>query len=778
MSLSIRKAVVLGAGTMGAQVAAHLAAQGIDVALLDLVPEGATERSVLAKRAVENLKKMKPSPLALPELAAAIRPGNFDDDLARELKDADWVFEAVLEDLAVKQALFARVVPHLRKTAVLSTNTSGLPIAQAGAALPADVQRRFLGTHFFNPPRYLKLLETIPGPLTDPGLLVAMERFCESVLGKGAVRCKDTPNFIANRIGSYGLGKALAVMQALELSIEEVDALTGPAIGRAKSATFRTGDIAGVDICVKVAQNLYDAVPGDPERELFLPPAFMKAMLEKKWLGDKTGVGFYKKEGKDIFALDWKTLEHKPKGKPKFASLEAARDLADPGARIAAIVQGTDKGAQFLWQALSATSLYAAALVPEISDDVVAVDRAMEWGYAWGLGPFRVLDAIGVKAVAERAAKEGRAVPKLVSDLLASGRTSFYEGDTVYGPKGVEPLPPREGVVVLPALKARAGAVLKKNAGASFVDLGDGVGLVEFHSKMNSLGTDTFSMLSHAAKEGRNHFDALVIGNQGDNFTVGANLMLALLAAQEEEWDELDLSIRQFQRANMALKCADIPVVVAPFGLTLGGGCEIALHGARVRLSAETYMGLVEVGVGLIPAGGGTKEMALRALDRVAGIDGADAFPFVKRAFDLIAFGKVATSGAEARQWFLSPADSVSPNPDRLIGDAKQVALGLARAGYRPASPRAAVPALGRPALSIFKMGIYNAQKGGQISDHDALIAGKVAHILCGGDRAPGFVSEQHYLDLEREAFLSLLGTRKTLERIGHMLKTGKPLRN
>ncbi|MCM2257749.1 MAG: 3-hydroxyacyl-CoA dehydrogenase/enoyl-CoA hydratase family protein [Vicinamibacteria bacterium] len=782
MSLSIRKAVVLGAGTMGAQVAAHLAAQGIDVALLDLVPDGATDKSVLARRAAENLKKMKPSPLALPELVGTIRPGNFDDDLARELKDADWVFEAVLEDLAVKQALFARVVPHLKKTAVLSTNTSGLPIAQVASALPADVQRRFLGTHFFNPPRYLKLLETIPGPHTDLALLQAMERFCEQVVGKGVVRCKDTPNFIANRIGSYGLGKALSVMQELELSVEEIDALTGPAIGRAKSATFRTADIAGVDICVKVAQNLYDAVPGDPERALFQPPAFMKAMLEKKWLGDKTGIGFYKKEGKEILALDWKTLEHKPRSKPKFASLEAAKDAGDAGARLAQIVQGSDKGAQFLWQVLSATSLYAATLVPEISDDVTAVDRAMEWGYAWGLGPFRLLDAIGVKVVAERAAKEGRAVPKLISDLLASGRTSFYAADdkgaTVFGPTGVTPLPPRDGVVELPVVKARAGAVLKKNAGASFVDLGDGVGLVEFHSKMNSLGTDTFSMLAHAAKEGRNHFDALVIGNQGDNFTVGANLMLALLAAQEEEWDELELSIRQFQRANMALKCADIPVVVAPFGLTLGGGCEIALHGSRVRLSAETYMGLVEVGVGLIPAGGGTKEMALRALDRVAGVEGADAFAFVKRAFDLIAFGKVATSGAEARQWFLNPADSVSPHPDRLLGDAKQVALGLARAGYRPASPRAGVLALGRPALSIFKMGIYNAQRGGQISDHDALIAGKVAHILCGGDRAPGLVSEQHYLDLEREAFLSLLGTRKSQERIGHMLKTGKPLRN
>ncbi len=797
MRLTIRKAVVLGAGTMGAQVAAHLVAQGIDVALLDMpmtpLPSGAAPgpplpsgergrgegQSVargeglsvgsaegLASRALANLAKLKPSPLHLPEHAALIRPGNFEDDW-KELKDADWVFEAVIEDLEIKRQLFAKVAPAVKKTAVVTTNTSGLGIAAMSSHLPADFRKRFFGTHFFNPPRYLKLLETIPGPETDPEVLAAMETFCEEVLGKGVVRCKDTPSFIGNRIGTYGLGVVLKAIAELDLGVEEVDALTGPAIGRPKSATFRTCDIAGVDVCVKVASNLYDSLPNDPEREIFRVPDFMKTMVERKWLGEKTGSGFYKKDGKEILVLDWRTLEYRPRQKPKFASVEAAQNTADVGARIQQIVAGKDKAAQFFWRTLSSMSLYAASLVPEISDDVVSIDRALEWGYGWGLGPFRILDALGVAAVAERAKAEGRAIPPLVEQLLASGSTRFYDG----------PAPQRPKVIDLAAVKAKGG-VKKKNAGASLIDLGDGCGLVEFHTKMNALGLDTFSMLQGAVKDGRANFDALVVGNQADQFTVGANLMLVLLGVQEEEWDELDLSVRQFQNANMALKYAEIPVVVAPFGLALGGGCEIALHAARVRASAETYMGLVEVGVGLIPAGGGTKEMALRAHDRCRGVLGADPFPFIKRAFETIAFAKVSTSGAEALRMFLTPADSLSTNPDRLIYDAKQVALGLARAGYRPGRPRTDVPVLGRPGLSTFKVGIHNAARGGQISEHDAVVATKVATILCGGDREPGTASEQHYLDLEREAFLSLLGMPKTLARIQHTLKEGKPLRN
>ncbi len=780
MKLSMRKAVVLGAGTMGAQIAAHLVARGIDVALLDIVPAGTLDRSALAKKAIEGLKKLKPSPLHLPEHAALLRPGNFEDDW-KELKDADWVLEAVVEDLEVKRQLFARVAGAVKKTALVTTNTSGLGIAAMSAGLPVDFRKRFFGAHFFNPPRYLKLLETIPGPDTDPALLAAAESFCESVVGKGVVRCKDTPNFVGNRIGSYGFGVVMQAMQELDLTIEEVDALTGPVIGRARSATFRTADIAGVDVCAKVARNLYDGVPGDREREVFRIPDFMERMLERGLLGDKTGAGFYKKDGAQILTLDWKTLEYRERRKAKLPALEAAQAVSDLGARLRQLVAGKDKAGAFLSRVLSAVSLYAADRVPEISDDVVSIDRAMEWGYGWGQGPFRTLDALGVAATVERAKAEGRPVPRLIQDLLASGRSSFYaitDGvETQFGARGAAPVPSRDGVVSVAVRKA-AGAVRKKNAGASLVDLGDGCGLVEFHTKMNALGTDTFSMLQAAVKEGREHFDALVVGNQGENFTVGANLMLALLAVQEEEWDELELSIRQFQNANMALKYAELPVVVAPFGLTLGGGCEISLHGARVRASAETYMGLVEVGVGLVPAGGGTKEMALRAHDRCASVEGAEPLPFIKRAFDTIAFAKVSTSGAEAQRMFLTPADSLSANPDRLIHEAKQVALGLARAGYRPGRPRTDVPVLGRSGIAAFRAGIYNARRGEQISEHDALIATKVATILCGGDRAGGVASEQHFLDLEREAFLSLLGTPKTRDRIQHMLKEGKPLRN
>lgn len=775
----IRKLVVLGAGTMGAQLAAHAAACGLDVVLLDVVPEGAADRNALARRALETLRKLKPSPLHLPGHAAAIRAGNVEDDL-RHVSDADWVFEAVVEDLEIKRRLFAGLAPLLNKTAFVTSNTSGLGIGAMSSQLPAEVRRRFLGTHFFNPPRYLKLLETIPGPETDAGVLAAIEAFCDEVLGKGVVRCKDTPSFIANRIGSYGFGSALAAMIDLDLTIEDVDVLTGPAIGRARSATFRTADIAGVDVCVKVASHLHQALP-EGEREVFLVPDFMRAMLERGWLGEKSGAGFYKREGKQIRTLDWKALDYRERRKPRFPALDAAQSVADVGARLRQVIAGTDPAGQFLWRVLSATSLYAAARVPEISDDIVSIDRAMEWGYGWGLGPFRLLDALGVSAVAERARAEGRGIPPLVEGLLASGRERFYGEDggraTMFGPAGVAAVPERPGVVELDAVKA-AGGVRKKNPGASLIDLGDGCGLVEFHAKMNTLGNDTFAILASAAQAARASFDALVVGNQGEQFTVGANLMLALLAAQEEEWDELELSIRQFQDANMALKCADVPVVVAPFGLALGGGCEIALHGTRVRCSAETYMGLVEVGVGLIPGGGGCKEMALRALDRCAGVPGADPFPFLKNAFEKIAFARVSTSGAEALELFLTPADSLSPNPDRLLADAKAIALGLARAGHRRARPRAELPVLGRPALATFKLGIHNAQRGGQISEHDALIATRLATILCGGDRAPGVAGEQHFLDLEREAFLSLLGMPKTQARIQHMLKEGKPLRN
>jgi len=768
---------------MGAQVAAHLVGSGIDVVLLDIVPGGLgpdQDRSTLARKAIAGLPKLKPSPLHLPGHGALIRAGNFEDDWSA-LGDADWVFEAVIEDLEIKKQLLSRVAAAAPPHALVTSNTSGLGIEAMSAHLPEAFRQRFFGTHFFNPPRYLKLLETIPGPDTDLERLGGMERFLEEVVGKGVVRAKDTPNFIGNRIGLYSMALALRTMVDLDMTIEEVDALTGPATGRPRSATFRTADIAGVDVVAKVAHNLYEGAPDDPERETFVLPDFVAQMIQKRWLGEKTGGGFYQKQGKEIRTLDWKTLEYRERVKPKIPAIDAGRSLDDVGERIQLILKGKDAAAAFLWRVLSSSCLYAAALVPEISDDVVSVDRAMEWGYAWGMGPFRLLDALGVESVAERARGEGRTIPPLVEALLKSGRRTFYETKdgrpTVFGPTGVQPVPPRPGVVEIATVK-QAGGLRKKNAGASLVDLGDGCGLVEFHSKMNALGADAISMIATTVREARRNFDALVIGNQGEHFSAGANLMLVLLAAQEEEWEELDLTIRKFQRATMGLKYADVPVVVATHGFTLAGGCEIALHGHRVRGSAETYMGLVEVGVGLVPAAGGTKEMALRAHDRCLGVKDADPFPFLRWAFETIGFAKVSTSGAEAMKMFLTPADSLSPNPDRLIHDAKEVALGAARAGYRAARPRTDIPALGRPALATFKTAMYNALEGQQISAHDALIGTKVATILCGGDRAPGLASEQDFLDLEREAFLSLLGTEKTRERIQHMLKNGKPLRN
>jgi len=783
MKQDIRKTVVLGAGTMGTQVAAHLVAAGIDVVLLDIIPKGLGEsddRSGLARKSIAGLRKLKPPPLHQAEHAARIQPGNFQDDWS-ELGDADWVFEVVIEDLEVKRKLLAKIAPAVPAHAIVTSNTSGLGIAAMSADLPVGFRRRFFGTHFFNPPRYLKLLETIPGPDTDPELMVAMEQFLDRVVGKGVVRCKDTPNFIGNRIGVYAMGITMQTMVDLDMTIEEVDTLTGPAIGRPRSATFRTADVVGVDVLAHVARTVYEAAPDDPEREAFQLPAFVALMLERRWLGAKTGSGFYKKEGKDIRTLDWKTLEYRDRVKPKIPAVDAGRSLDDVRERIDLILKGKDTAATFLWRVLSSACIYAASLVPEISDDIVSVDRAMEWGYGWDMGPFRLFDALGVATVAERARGEGRTIPPLVESLLQSGRERFYETDgatpTAFGPTGAVPVPERPGVIDLGAVR-RAGGVRKENAGASLLDLGDGCALVEFHSKMNAIGADALSMLGSAVKEARVHFDALVIGNQGPHFSAGANLMLILLAAQEEEWDELDLTIRQFQGTTMALKYAEVPVVAAPFGLTLGGGCEMALHAHRVRASAETYMGLVEVGVGVVPAAGGTKEMALRAHDRCRDVKDADPFPFLRRAFEMIGFAKISGSGAEALQMFLTPADSLSPNADRLLFDAKQVALGAARAGYRAGRPRTDVPALGRPALATFKTAIYNARQGKQISEHDALLATRVATILCGGDRAPGVASEQDFLDLEREAFLSLLGTRKTRERIQHMLKTGKPLRN
>jgi len=716
--------------------------------------------------------------------------------------EADWIIEVVAENLEIKRNLLARVA-HFRKPGVIvTTNTSGLPVHLIAEGLPEEFQQHWAGTHFFNPPRYLKLVELIPGPKTSPDVIETLRDFCDRRLGKGVVVAKDTPNFIANRIGTFSILNALRLMGSLGMTVEEVDACTGPVIGQPKSATFRTADIVGLDVLVHVVKNVYETVPNDESREMFRVPALVEEMARRGWLGDKTGQGFYKKvKGageKEILTLDVNTMEYRARQKARFASLEAAKGIEDTTERLRTLIgpviegQKTDKAQQFLWGLLSENCLYAARRVPEISDHIADVDRAMRWGFAWELGPFELMDAIGVKAFAEGVKKEGRSLPPVFEMLLASGRTSFYESNR--GAKSVlslsaavpEAVEEPAGVLILKSLKD-AGREVERNSGASLIDLGDGIVCCEFHSKMNAIGADLIAMIHKGIRRLDSDFDAMVVANQAVNFSVGANLMLVLVGAQEQEWDELHLAVKQFQNVNLAIKYAPKPVVIAPQGMALGGGCEISLHGARIQAAAEAYMGLVEAGVGLIPGGGGSKEMLIRANEHAAGGDDLDLFHALRPIFETIAMAKVGTSAEECRDYgFLRREDGVSMNRDRLVADAKEVALALVRSGYK--SPAASwqegaqttqIKVLGEQFLATAKMAIHLLLRGGYATEHDAVVARKLANILAGGAlSAPQFVSEQYVLDLEREAFVSLCGERKTQERIAHTLKTGKPLRN
>jgi 3-hydroxyacyl-CoA dehydrogenase len=802
--LRIEKAAVLGAGTMGAQIAAHLANAGIPTLLLDVVPKEPTPeeaakgltleskevRDRIARAGFEAARKSKPAAFFHEGAAALVSVGNFDDDLPR-LKDCDIIIEAVVENLEIKRQLFGRVERVRKPGSVVASNTSGIPIRQIAEGFPEEFRAHFLGTHFFNPPRYLHLVELIRTEWTSPEVSCSVYGFLDRRLGKGVVVAKDRPNFIANRIGTFGAMVTLKTLEEDGYTFEEVDRMTGPALGRPKSATFRTFDIVGLDVLAHVARNLYEAVPDDEEREVYRLPEFVEQMVNRRLLGDKTKGGFYQKrkgEGgaRDIWTLDVASLEYRPQQKAKLPALEAAKNIEDTRARVKSLVWGKERAGQFLWKTMSRVFAYAANRIPEIADTVVEVDRAMKWGFGWELGVFEAWDAIGVEKSVERMKEDGRAVPSNVQRMLDAGATSFYKtegGREFYFDFASEeylPVAEQPGVIVLKSVKERAG-VIKKNAGASLIDIGDGVACLEFHSKMNSIGGDTLSMLKMSLAEVEKNFVGLVVANQGQNFSVGANLMLVLLGAQEEDWDELDLAIRAFQQATMSLRYSPKPVVVAPFQMTFGGGCEMTLHADRARAAAETYIGLVEVGVGLIPAGAGTKEMLVRALDSIPpGVTEADPFPFVKRAFETIALAKVATSAAEARGLgFLRDEDSYSMNADRLVADAKQEVLSLAAAGYTQPRQRTDVLALGNSALSTIKLGIHQLKRGGFISDYDAVIGERLARILTGGDlNHETRVSEQYLLDLEREAFLSLCGQRRTQERIAHMLKTGKPLRN
>jgi len=806
MKKRIEKVAVLGAGTMGARIAAHVANAGIPCFLLDIVPaelnadekrkgltlESPAVRNRIVLAGLEAAKKSRPAAFFTPETARLVAPGNFEDHLAW-CGQADWIIEAVAENLEIKRKLFERVESVRKPGTIVTSNTSGLPIHLIAEGRSDDFQRHWAGTHFFNPPRYMKLVELIPGPKTLPGVMATLDEVCDVRLGKGVVVAKDTPNFIANRIGTYAMLNVLRQMQALEMSIEEVDACTGPAIGQPKSATFRTADIVGLDVLVHVVRNIYDNIPNDESREMWRVPAFVEEMMKRGWLGDKTGSGFYKrvKKGGDseILTLDWQKMEYRPRQKAKFGSIEAGKQIDDTRERLRALVgpamEGKgDKANRFLWSSLSENCLYAARRVPEIANSVVDVDRAMRWGFAWELGPFEVWDAIGVARMAEALGREGKQVPPAVNDVLVSPKKSFYEtekGGARYfdlGAKAMKDVAEPGGIIILKSLKERTG-VVQSNAGASLIDLGDGVLCCEFHSKMNSIGGDIGAMIHAGVKRLGSEFEAMVIANQAPNFSVGANLMLLLVTAQEGEWDDIHMAVRQFQGVNMAIKYAPGPVVAAPQGMALGGGCEISLHSACIYAAAEAYIGLVETGVGLIPGGGGTKEMLIRANEHAAAGEDLDLFHALKPVFENIAMAKVSTSGEEARSMgYLRRSDLIAMNRDRQVADAKATALALVREGYHPPAP-AEIRVLGEEFLAAAKLAIHMLARGEFATAHDAVVARKLAYILAGGSiTAPQMVSEQYILDLEREAFVSLCGERKTQERIAHTLKTGKPLRN
>ena len=763
----IHSIAVLGAGAMGAQIAAHAANAGLSVLLLDL--DAATAREGL-KRA----RKLKPDPFFTPQTARRIAVGGFDTDLAR-VGEHDWILEAVVERLDVKQELLARIEPHRAAHAVVSSNTSGIPIASLAAGRGEAFRRHWLGTHFFNPPRYLPLLEVIPTADTDPAVVDGMVQFGDHALGKGVVVAKDTPNFIGNRIGMFGVMRVLEQLADGAFTIEEIDAMTGPAIGRPRSATFRTLDLAGLDILAHVAANLAERLADADERAAFALPPFIAGMVERGWVGSKAGGGFYRKRktggGSEILTLDPGTMDYRARRSPRLPALEAAAATDDHGERIRTLFQGRDRVGEFLRATLAPTLVYAAQVAPAIAHSIDDVDRAMRWGFGWELGPFELWDAIGVDRVLEAA---GRAEPP---DIVRALRHSATPASAARFREG--PVPPRTpDLQVLRRAKEKRPPV-KQNPGASLVDLGDGVLGLEFHSKMNAIGGDTVAMMTAGVEEASRNFDALVIGNDAPAFSAGANLMLLLLEAQEENWDEIDLMVRTFQSAVLGLRYAGVPVVVAPAGPALGGGCEIVLHGDRVQAAAETYMGQVEVGAGLIPAGCGTKELLVRFTARVPS-GAADPLPCVQQAFELIGFGKVSTSGADARRLgLLRDTDAVTMNRERLLADAKSTALELARAGYQPPAPRHDIAVGGAGVRAALDLGVHLAWRGGHISDYDAHLGRTLSRILAGGDLPHATtVSEQRLLDLEREAFLSLCGEPKTQERMAHVLKTGKPLRN
>jgi 3-hydroxyacyl-CoA dehydrogenase len=796
----IRKAAVIGSGVMGSGIAAHLANIGIQTLLLDIVPpafseedkkKGFTEnspafRNKFAAMAKERMFKANPSPIYSKEDLRLITIGNIEDDL-HQISEVDWVIEVIVENLQAKKDLFRKIEKYWKTGTIVSTNTSGVSIQTMVEECSKPFRNHFLGTHFFNPPRYMKLLEIIPHQDTDKEVIDYMQEFSQKKLGKGVVFAKDTPNFIANRIGTYGLMVTIEEMIKRELTVEQVDDLTGSVLGRPKSATFRTLDLVGLDTFVSVANNVHSLVTNDKEKEIFEVPAFLQQMVKNRMLGDKTKGGFYKKtrseNGKEILVLDYQSLEYRQKIKCKFPSLELAKNTKSLKEKIRTLLNAKDPAGEFAWNITKKVLLYSASKIPEVADDIVSIDQAMKWGFNWELGPFELWDVLGVEPSVARMKAEGEEIPAWVEEMLKTGESLFYKKDnlkTFYLTTNGDRASIRESeqIIDLSKLKVQNKTIIKNN-GASLIDIGDDVACLEFHSPNNAIGSDIIQMVKRSLEEVSKNYRGLVIGNQAKNFCVGANLMMLLMEAQDDNWFEIEQIVKAFQDMTMSIKYFEKPIVSAPFGMTLGGGTEICLPSTKVQAAAETYMGLVEVGVGLIPGGGGNKEMLLRHIEAVD-VDGkVDLQPFVNMAFESIALAKVSTSAKEAQASnILKNTDGFTVNKDFLLYDAKQSVLALEKAGYEPKQPKK-IRVVGIPGEAVMKLGIYQMKCSGYISNHDEKIAKKLAHVLSGGDiSANSYVTEQYLLDLEREAFMSLCGEPKTQARMQHMLLNGKPLRN
>jgi len=801
MNKRINKVVVLGSGIMGSRIACHFANIGVEVLLLDIAPkelsaEEEVKGLVLTHPAVKNrivntafqtAVKTNPSPIYSQSVLKRISTGNFEDDMPK-IANYDWIIEVVIENLGIKQKVFEQVEQFRKPGTLVTSNTSGIPIHMMAEGRSDDFKANFCGTHFFNPPRYLRLLEIIPTPHTKPELVDFLMHYGDKFLGKTTVLCKDTPAFIANRVGVYSIMALLHLVEKMDLTVEEVDKFTGPALGRPKSATFRTTDVVGLDTMIKVSKGLYDNCPEDKAHDLFKLPEYVQKMEANNWLGDKTKQGFYKKtktpEGKtEILALDLKTLEYRPQQKVKSATLEMTKTIEKVADRMKIFATGKDKAADLFRASFFGLFEYVSDRIPEISDELYRIDDAMRAGFGWDLGPFEVWDAVGIQASLDGMKQLGHTPAAWVTEMLAAGHTSFYkveDGVKKYydiPSKSYKAIPGADEFIILDNL--RANKVLWKNGGASIIDLGDGILNVEFHSKMNTIGGDTLSAINKAIDMAEKDYRGVVIGNDGANFSAGANVGMIFMMAVEQEWEELNMAVRMFQNTSMRIRYSSIPVVVAPHNLTLGGGCEFSLHADFVQLNAETYMGLVEFGVGVIPGGGGSKEFALRASDEYK----ADQIVqnTMKDRFLTIGMAKVSTSAVEAFELGYLQKDkyAISMNRSRLIADAKAKAIELADAGYTKPVQRKDIKVLGKQGLGIVYAGANTMYSGNYISEHDKKISEKLGWVMCGGDlSSPTEVTEQYLLDLEREAFLSLCGERKTLERIQSIVTKGKPLRN